>query len=200
MRLFLDDRPLEAEDTTLAAALDAARAKAEAGGRIIVEVLADGAPAPESDLQDPSGVTRRPYAGEVRFVSETPRGLVAGALRDASQAIAMVQDKQREAAEQIHRGDAESSVALLGDAVTLWQMVRRALDESGRILGMALEGDRGIAPLAEELAGRLTAIRAALASQDWAALADELDDEMDAHAERWRGALVDLAARVSSEQ
>lgn len=195
--MFLDNRPLEADDTSLSAALDAARAAAERGGRIIVEVIADGAPAPDADLHNPAGVSRRPYAGELRFVSESPRALVGEALLNAADAVAAIRIKQNEAADLLHRSEPENAVALLGEAVTLWQMVRRALDEGGRLLDTSMLDAPELAGLGEDLARRLNAIRAALASQDWSALGDELDDEMDAHAGRWADALGKLAGHVA---
>lgn len=196
--MFLDNRPLEAEDTTLSAALDAARANAERGGRIIVEVLADGAPAPDADLRDPAAVARRPYAGELRFVSESPRALVGDALLNAADAVTAIRGKQNEAANLLHRGEPENAVAILGEAVNLWQMVRRALDESGRLLGASMLASPELSGLADELSRRLNAVRDALTVQDWSALGDELDEEMDAHAARWADALGALAGRITS--
>ncbi|MBL0920632.1 MAG: hypothetical protein IBJ10_00730 [Phycisphaerales bacterium] len=198
MRVFLDDRPLQADDSTLSAALDAARASAERGGRIIVEALVDGAPAPDADLQNPESVTRRPYASELRFVSESPRALVGDALLNAADAVGAIRGKQAEAAQCIVRGQPEQAVALLGEAVALWQMVRRALEEGGRLLGVSMLAAPEVGPLAEELARRLGAVRDALTSQDWAALGDELDEDMDRHAAAWADALGALAGRVTS--
>lgn len=195
--MFLDNRPLEADDTSLSAALGAARAAAERGGRIIVEVIADGVPAPEKDLHRPDAVTRRPYAAELRFTSESPRTLVGDAMLNAADAVGAIRIKQNEAAALLHRGDPESAVALLGEAVTLWQMVRRALEESSQLLGASMLDGPELAGLGDELARRLNAIRDALAGQDWSALSDELDAEMDAHAGRWADALGKLAGQVA---
>jgi hypothetical protein len=59
MKAFLDERILPVARPTVAGALEAARAAAQAGGRIVVEVLIDGQPAPGHLIDNPSEVHHR---------------------------------------------------------------------------------------------------------------------------------------------
>ncbi len=199
MRAYLDDEPLELEGQTLGAAVLAGRQAAESRGRMIIEVWADGAPAPPADLEELPDAD--PYAGEVRFVSAVPGALVAHALEEAADNLAGVRAAQTDAAAQLSRGETREAMTNVGEALRAWEIVRRAVQEGCAVLGVAPaellsdEESRDACTRAiESLLEALREVQRAVGDQDVASLADTLAYDLDELAETWTGLLSDMAS------
>lgn len=185
--------PLPSGTATIRSALDAARARAAQGGRIIVQADADGVSLVGDALDDTSlhGVA------ELALMSEEPRSLVREALLEAASALDRVRDAQREAAELIHRGRPEEATARLGEVFGVWEGVKRVVDEGGLVLARPLEQEAGMEALLEGLSERLLSVRRSLETSDWAGLADELAFDLDDEAGRWRDKMVALSGMLA---
>jgi len=199
MRAYLDDEPLELEGQTLGAAVLAGRQAAESRGRMIIEVWADGSPAPPADLEELPAAD--PYASEVRFVSAVPGALVAHALEEAAENLAGVREAQTDAAAQLSRGETREAMTNVGEALRAWETVRRAVQEGCAVLGVApadlLSDDESRDACTRAIEALLEALREvqrAVTDQDVAGLADTLEYDLDELAETWTGLLGDMAS------
>lgn len=195
MRMTLDGVPvpLPSGTATIRSALDAARARAAQGGRIIVQADADGVSLVGDALDD----TSLDGVAELALMSEEPRSLVREALLEAASALDRVRDAQREAAELIHRGRPEEATARLGEVFGVWEGVKRVVDEGGLVLARPLEQEAGMEALLEGLSERLLSVRRSLETSDWAGLADELAFDLDDEAGRWRDKMVALSGMLT---
>lgn len=195
MRMTLDGVPvpLPSGTATIRSALDAARARAAQGGRIIVQADADGVSLVGDALDD----TSLDGVAELALMSEEPRSLVREALLEAASALDRVRDAQREAAELIHRGRPEEATARLGEVFGVWEGVKRVVDEGGLVLARPLEQEAGMEALLEGLSERLLSVRRSLETSDWAGLADELAFDLDDEAGRWRDKMVALSGMLA---
>ncbi len=191
VKVYLDDEPLKVADARLGTALEAGVARARGRGRIVVEVLVDGSPAPASDIERPP--ERAPYAAEVRLVSAEPRSLVRTTLHDAADALEDAREAQAAAAERLQRGETADALGDLSRTISIWESVRRAMEDGAELIGDGSGGAPDIGPLLDGLAERLVEIRRALTAQDWSALADALAYDMEEQADVWWGALTAFA-------
>ncbi|GJM18768.1 MAG: hypothetical protein DHS20C14_09810 [Phycisphaeraceae bacterium] len=206
MKVYLDNEPLDVPAEGVRGAIAAAKADAQGRGRIVVEVQADGAPAPAGLIEDPpeddAGVT------ELRFLSASPGPFVRETLIEASGALEAAQADQTAAAERIQSGSVSDAIEPLQQVLALWSIVRDVVERSGALLGVdvgAVEAageDGGDTITGEacinELAERLVELKTAVASEDWAGVSDVLAYEMGGLADRWR-VLLDQLAREAVE-
>jgi hypothetical protein len=197
MNVYLDGEPLAfPEPRTFASALRSASARAEAKGRVLVEVKIDGAHAPEAMIDEPP---EEPVGSDVRLVSVEPRSLVRVTLMDAVDALEAARDRQSRCAELIQTGKVEEALAPLSEAIQTWQTVRDAVEKSAAMLGMRLDelsagsAERGMEDLIRSLATGLAEVRRSLSGEDWSALADVLAYDMGEQAEQWKAALTSAA-------
>ncbi len=201
MDAFLDNARLETTRPGLAGALDAARAAAEAAGRVVIEAIADGVALTDEQLADPSGAPGS--WREVRFTSVAPGTLVAAALADAADALGAVREAQRRAAELVMAGRSREASEPLMEAVRTWAAVRSAVERGAALLNtpaqrLVCAGDesryeRGSVALASQLAE----VKRSLGDEDWPALADTLAYELDATAEDWTAMLRGASAALT---
>lgn len=199
MRVFLDDQELTVARDSVAAALEAARARSEAHGRIIIEATADGRPIDDALLaeppDDPAGLS------EIRFVSTPPGPFVRVTVLDAAESLDQVKRDQAAAAAAIQTGRAADAVEPLRRVLEGWAIVRDVLDKSQQLVGatpadVAMpDGGTGQACV-DELAARLGELRDAFQRDDWAEVGDVLAYEMSAQADRWQVMLRAYAERV----
>lgn len=190
MRAYLDDEPLDLEGQTLAAAVVAGRRAADARGRMIIEVWADGEQTPAAHLEEPP--PHEPYAGEVRFVSADPGALVAHALEEAGENVAGVRESQTTAATQLARGETGDAMGNVGSAVRAWESVLRAVQDGCAALGaepwdlLGPTGDRGSCEQAiTQLLEALREVQRSITDQDVASLADVLEYDLNELADTW---------------
>jgi len=201
MRAYLDDEPLELEGETLTAAVVAGKRAADARGRMIIEVWADGEPAPSADLESPPDA--EPYAGEVRFVSVEPAGLVAAAMDEAAENLERVREPQREAAAALSRGETSSGMQDVGVCLQAWESVRKAVQDGCSVLGRSpaelmptAASAEACATAIEDLLTTLREVQRSVKEQDVASLADAMAYDLDELAETWAGLLGEMSAGV----
>lgn len=199
MRVFLDDAEMTVPEATLKAALAVGAVASEEQGRIVVEVWADGEPAPDEDIAAPPA--RAPYAREVRLVTAEPRSLVRTVLLDVAEAIESTRESQRRASELVQLGETGNGLNELGGVLRAWDTVRRAVEEGCALLDMPTDrSEKSVLDqrLVGDLGATLTAVKKALGNEDWALLADLLAYDLDEHAQRWEAELRRLADHVAA--
>jgi len=201
VNVYLDNEKLDDAGASLAAALDAGSAAARSRGRIVVEVYADGAAAPETHLSDPP--PHEPYADELRLVTADPLLLVRSTMYDAADALDSTRELHARTASLLQKGDTVEAMQALGETLRIWEIVRRGLADSCSLLDLpverALESEvdtAGAEQLTEALTTRLSEIRDALAREDFSSLADILAYDMDDQVEDWKSALRRFAESI----
>lgn len=187
----MDGQPVTVRSASLADALAEIAARAEARGRLVVEVIADGMILNQGDLESPSVDAGR-YE-EVSFTTADPGALVREALMDAAGALEEAAVRQESAAGHVMAGRLDEAREALRGALETWQGVRSAVDRSAAVLGVepgALgSGEARLDELLASLHGALGEVRGALERQDYSALADVLGYELRDLAGSWQAAL-----------
>lgn len=201
MKVILDDRVLTQEPTTLAQAIDMGVDAASSGGRVIVDIHADGRSLSTAELDDPD--TMAYQAGEVHLTSAEPRAFVRTTLLDASEALEQAKNAQIDAADLIEAGSMTDAYDSINTSLALWQAARQALDQGAQLLGLDLttlpaddveQLPQAIATLTEAL----EEVRRSIAHQDWAALGDVLRYDLDELVTTWRRLLTHVAQHIAS--
>jgi hypothetical protein len=202
MRVLLDEHPIEVEPATIARAIEVAREAAAERGRIVIEVLGDGA------AVDPGLIDQPPAddAGlaELKLITAEPGAFVSVTLADAVTVLDEAGGMQQQAAEAIQAGRIEEALEPLRAALSAWAVIRDVVDKSSALLGIDPKGVETTggtgASAIDGLAGRLGEIRRALTEQDYGALSDVLAYDMPEQVEAWRGLLgaLESAARDRS--
>lgn len=195
---MLDGQPLEANTDSLGVALARAAEAAEARGRFVVEVVADGTLLDQAALAGASEAPS-PYR-ELRLSTADPRELVRTTLESAASALDQAREGQARAADFILRGKLDDARTPLRGALETWQAVRTAIDHSAALLRLdvASLGDANtpLEPLLASLHASLGTVKDTLERQDYSALGDELAFELDRLTHEWQAALRELAGWV----
>jgi hypothetical protein len=198
MRVLIDDRPCDVTGDSVGAALAEAASRAEASGRVIVEVVVDGERWGETELSSPE--RSQAAADEVQLVSADRGELVCRTLGEAADVLGEIDDLQRHSAESLQVGEVSDGMTRLGEALELWLLVQRSIDMSLQTMGIDLEtvkhdGER-IAASVNGLEQQLRGVRDALSRHDSVALADTLLFELPEVIEHWRGVLGSVQRHV----
>lgn len=197
MRLVIDGRVIEGEMAGVAAALRAAREQSEEDGRLVIEVLADGAPASHLLDDPPEGDAGHAELGVVT----ADRGLfLRETLLDAKEALAGTREDQKTAAGMIDRGELAGAVGSLGLILEGWQGVQTVVGQASIIAGVGLETLETAGVTADAairgLAADLVTLRDAVGGEDWSSLSDVLSGDLDTRAGQWSGLIDALVERV----
>ncbi|MEL6330025.1 MAG: hypothetical protein AAFR38_10200 [Planctomycetota bacterium] len=199
MITLLDGQPISPAPDGLAAALDAARVRAESAGRIIIDVRSDGEPIDGRLLSEPPADNAG--IGELAMVSADKVAFLTTTIHDAGDALDAAVQKQREAAEFVQQGELEAAGEPLSEALATWQAVRDVVVHASALAGVTPEeievpteqGAVQAQDIIAELVGALEEIKRALTQQDWSALSDAIGYDLEDVAERWRAMLKQLA-------
>lgn len=201
MRVVLDGRELATGVTTLRDAVRLGIEATSSSGRMIVQVLRDGAPIPPEMLDSGNIETGE---GTIEFLSALPAEMVRSVLVQCAEALEATEQTQQEACELIQSGDTGGGLALLQTALETWQSVRDALDKSGQLLGCDLasielpgiDEDAGFAASMRSLVSALRDLKDANDREDWSALSDIAGYDLDACSKHWRRLLAELAVAI----
>ena len=195
MRVLLDDHPIEVRPATIARAIEVGRDAAGARGRIVIEVLGDGASINPALLDDPPADS----AGfvELKLVTADAGLFVSVTLTDALGVLDEIGRAQARAGEAILSGREEEALEPLGSALTGWGLIRDVVEKSSALLGLEPRAIEGGAEAIDALADRLSEIRRALTERDSSALGDVLAYDMPEQVERWRGLLSAMERRAT---
>lgn len=200
MKATLDGTSIQVDPPTLAAAIAAGAKAAEAQGRIIVEVKADGVSLPGEALANPS--TAANACHDVAMVSADPRALVRVSLLDGVEALASLKPLHGAVADALAAGNLQLALDQLREVLNTWQALQNLLEHSRALLAVDLstvplpEGEPGFDARAAEFVTFTRAIRDAVSNQDWSALSDTVGYDLDAAADAWAILLQSLASHV----
>jgi hypothetical protein len=207
MKVYLDDRPLSVTPGSIAEALVAGRDAAEAGGRLVIEVHADGEPIDPALLDAPpsddAGIS------ELKLISTLPGPFLRVTLLDAIDLLIETRRAQAHAVESFQTGHIEDGVPALQNALGSWTLIRDVVEKAASLgtfdpSAVVVTGPDGStrtgATYIDGLAHDFDAVRRALEVQDFTALADVLEGDLDAQAEHWLRYLAALADVVSPEE
>ncbi len=202
MRVLLDGNEVQAREPTLAGAIDAGRAAAEAAGRAIIEVAVDGQPVVGDRLEQPSSDSID--GAEVRLTSTDPVSLVTTTLLDAAEALESTRAQHAAIAEGLQAGETGPALEQLSSTLQVWQAAQDVLTRGWMLLGRdpselkvpANAGADSVEQMVERLAVELREIKRALGDQDLAAVADVVGYELEPMAEHWVTLLRDAAGRA----
>jgi len=203
MRVMLDGKTIQAPDETLGSVLGAARAAAEAGGRVIVEAKLDGEPIADALLASP-GSSVISGGSVVEFVSAEPRSLVSMTLHDVGDALGGVGEQHRSAAELLQVGQIAEAAELVRQTLAVWEMTARAVGEGPALLRLdlrdvpaSIDGKRvDLDAAVGELLARLEDVRASMAAEDWSGLADTLAFDLAELADEWQKIVHSMAESI----
>ena len=210
MRIFIDDTRLDdAPDAPTAIAL--AREHIDGADRLIIDINADGEPAPDAILD---GTDDGASIAELRFTTADTGAFLSETVHAAKESLDLIRKDQTTAAEQIRAGEMEDAMHALRAIMEGWQGVRDVVDQVAQLAGAdaaTLEahseahsetGSEGGAESGQaiiaDLGAALTEIRDTLAQEDWASLGDVVEYDLATLADRWDAlldALIERAAR-----
>lgn len=206
MHVTLDGKTIQAPDETLFGVLGAARAVAESAGRVIVEAKLDGEPIADALLASP-GSSVISGGSVVEFVSAEPRALVSMTLHDVGDALMGVGERHRSAAEMLQVGQITEAAGVIGETLAVWEATARAVGEGPALLrldlrdvpasidGKPVDLDAAVG----ELLARLEDVRASMAAEDWAGLADTLAFDLAELADEWQKIVRSMAESIGKK-
>lgn len=194
-KILLDETAIELAEPTLASALREGVAKAEAAGRIVVEVHADGVALGADDLEEPSELPLE--AVELKLTTADPVALVAVTLQDAADALLESGPLHTRAAELVQTGEQQKAAEELTTVLGVWQAAQQAVEHGSALVGTDLvAGIDGFQDFKTALAQQLSELQQALTTEDWSTVADvlayDLVPQTEKFAEVLRGASESL--------
>ena len=200
MRILLDEAETTLAANTVGDALRQAAALAGERGRMIVEIEVDGIRWSEDDLSTPETAQRG--AGELKLLTAHPAELLCETFDQSANAVAEIEEIQREAAKHFQGGRTKDGLNQLLESLALWGAVQTGLARGlniGVLSQPALEA-RGIdvdGPV-KVLESKLRELREAIIAQDFTALSDCLMYEFPAVAQRVAALLRSLAREADA--
>ena len=203
MQVLLDGQTLEhcvaeSVNEAIGNAADTAREK----GRLIVEVVVDGTPWEESQIQDElAGSTMK--AEIVSLTSRDPRQLVISVFEDSMEALLEADTLQQSAAELMQANQIPEAMEKLNEALEIWQSVQKGVLMGAQVAEIQLDNQQvfedRVTGAIERLNTNFTIIRDGLQSDDPIGISDTLLYEMPEVIKDWRDLLNELRQHVSGE-
>lgn len=206
MRVYLDDALIENARPTLAGGISAAAEIAQSQGRIIIQVMADGAPLADEKLADLPDTADG--IAELRMTSADTKSIVRVALGDAAELLDGHVATHKQAAGFFQQGDIQSGFAELDRVVEVWRIARETLEKCASAVGLdgdalaktTLDVHRDFAEAANavpSLSAKLSELKSGIERQDWSAVADLLEFDLPEQAQLWSSMLRAVADHVS---
>ena len=200
MRILLDESETTLAANTVGDALRQAAALAGERGRMIVEIEVDGIRWSEDDLSTPETAQRG--AGELKLLTAHPAELLCETFDQSANAVAEIEEIQREAAKHFQGGRTKDGLNQLLESLALWGAVQTGLARGLNIgvLSQPVLEARGIdvdGPV-KVLESKLRELREAIIAQDFTALSDCLMYEFPAVAQRVAALLRSLAREADA--
>jgi hypothetical protein len=196
MHVYLDDTKL-ADAPSAEEAIDLARDAIKDSDRIIIDINADGAPAPDAIFE---GDTQGLEFSELRFVTAKTSAFLTETAHAAKDSLELIRADQKAAAERLRTGEMEDAMQTLQGVMEGWQAVRDVVDQVAQLasidLGSLQAGDTKGDELIASLGASLTEVRDTLKGEDWASLGDAVEYDLDELAAKWSTLLDALIARA----
>lgn len=201
MRVILDNQPCTIDATNLGEALAAASTLAEGQGRLVVEVLVDGALLSDAQLQDEDRLCGT--ARELELKTTTASALLKETFNQAAEAIADTARIQQHAAELLRSNQPSEGMQAIGTALNSWGEIHEATVKGLLLAGEEPEqlvvGKIAFVEANTSLQEQLSALREGIQAQDASAICDGLLYEFPRVCELWIELLQGLAERYDQE-
>ncbi|MCL4220172.1 MAG: hypothetical protein KJZ65_02260 [Phycisphaerales bacterium] len=193
MKVYLDEQMLSEGPQSVAGAIEAGRLAAEARGRMVIEVHADGQPLASELLDNPpeheAGIV------ELKMISTPPGPFIRTTLLDAIELLGPIERDQGQAVKLLHAGHIEEAFEPLQRALLSWSILRDLVDKSAQlgltdpsrviVQGEAWATARAGGEFIADLALHLGEVKRTLEIQDFTALADVLEGDLAVDARGW---------------
>lgn len=197
MRVTIDNTEIQTSHS-IADALDAAREHAEKSGRLIVDISADGEPIDDALLDNPpedSGGIKH-----LELTTTDPVAFLVETFTSARESLTLVREDQGTAADHIRTGALEPAIESLNAIMTGWQAVGDVVSQAAELADIDLNAftfaDTSAGECINKLSETLFEIRTNLTHQDWSALGDSIEYDLDEQAQQWDALLEALTQRV----
>lgn len=205
MQLWIDNTQLDTTDN-LEAAFELAREHAEAAGRLIIDIQADGQPIDDALLDEPP--TDAGGISELRLTTTDYNAFLIETLNTAKEALDGTRADQTEAADQIRTGNFDQSIESLKSVLEGWHAVRDVVGQSAALADMYIDtieitDAKGNTSTGEQcvdaLSKALAEVRNCLGKQDWASLGDAIEYDLDDQANAWNALLNAMIQQIVSK-
>ena len=201
MPIYLDDRPLDVDETALGRILQAAQRLLEPLRRIVVEVKLNG-----QSLVGPQLGERQEElieSAELRLYSADPNELALSTLEQVRHRLDEAREAQQQAAEQLQGDRLVDAMGHVSRMVEVWQQTHQAVQQSAALVGGGPEEQPfwqdDVARLVQDLTEQLRELRDLLKASDTVGLADALAYEWPETAGRWEHAIDELIAVIEQK-
>ena len=176
----------------------AARDHAESNGRLIIDIFADGNPIDESILDNPPADNAG--INELRLQTTDPVAFLGETFASARESLALVREDQGTTAASLRTGELEPAIESLNAVLTGWQAIGEVVAQSAELVDIDLSTftfkDKSANDCVQKLGDTLFEIRTNLTHQDWSALGDAVEYDLDELANDWNALLEALDAHV----
>lgn len=201
MQVWIDDKQMEQADS-IEAAFELARKHTESAGRLIIDISADGDPIDEALLDNPPSDSTAGIQ-QLRLTTTDHRAFLTETIHSAKEALTLTREDQSQAADLLRTGELENAAESLRAVLEGWQAVRDVVGQSAALAGidineLSFEGTTGAACV-EKLSKTLEEILATLGRQDWSALGDALEYDLDEQAVCWDRMLDEMIAHIKAD-
>lgn len=193
MHIWIDDTQLS-DTTDINEALDNARLHAESAGRLIIDILVDGQPAPD-ELYGETPETLGPIQ-ELRFTTADTQSMVNESIETAIDSIELLKADQVQGAQQIRSGELGDAMDTLRAILEGWQAMRDMVDQITQITDLDIQsvqvGSEQGSEIVQSLSTALSEVRETLQSEDWSSLGDVIEYDLEELATKWSALLSAL--------
>jgi len=199
MQIWIDNTQLS-DAPDLNAALEQARVHAETGGRLIVDILVDGQPAPDELFDDePEGLDE---INELRFTTADTNELIIETAQTAIESVELLKADLEAGAQQIRAGDLQDSMETMRSILDGWQAMRDIVDQITQITSIDIQsikvGEEMGSEIIDSLSKSLSEVRETLQNEDWSSLGDVIEYDLNELAVKWSAMLSALIEAVKS--
>lgn len=193
MQIWIDNTQLN-DATDINEALDNARLHAESAGRLIIDILVDGQPAPD-ELYGETPETLGPIQ-ELRFTTADTQSMVNESIETAIDSIELLKADQVQGAQQIRSGELGDAMESLRAILEGWQAIRDMVDQVTQITDLDIQsvqvGNEQGSEIVQSLSTALSEVRETLQSEDWSSLGDVIEYDLEELATKWSALLSAL--------
>ncbi len=192
MRVILDGRQIASNVGNVAEAVEKVRALTQTSGRVVTEVLRDGA------TFDPFGEEGQATSGgskELTFTTQPITEVVACAYKDAEGTLAELAALQSQTADKLLSGVSAEAAGMLDGVLSQWDQIQQCVATGCALMGEAGSKDEAsVEHAVKSLLAKLSALKSAVQASDWVTVSDLLAYDFGPLTEEWRGLLHTLHA------
>lgn len=193
MHIWIDNTQLN-DAPDINEALENARLHAESAGRLIIDILVDGQPAPD-ELYGETPETLGPIQ-ELRFTTADTQSMVNESIETAIDSIELLKADQVQGAQQIRSGELGDAMESLRAILEGWQAIRDMVDQITQITNLDIQsvqvGNEQGSEIVQSLSTALAEVRETLQSEDWSSLGDVIEYDLEELATKWSALLSAL--------